>query len=137
VDAAALCTHFDQRRGAVISVPVDPHLAENAEVGFGQLRAPAQDAFLLLAAIVRDGFGRLRNQAQPPSRLHEPESSERSRRGRRPGWSPPTKERRNRRLRSLPGPRRNRRCVSIRGVRLSRSADPGTQLLSQSFGARG
>lgn len=89
VDTAALSVHFDQRCGAVISVPFDSHLAEDAEVNLEQLHAETRDAFLLLAATVGDGFGRPRTTPQEPPCPHEPEPYVRSRRDRRPGRSHP------------------------------------------------
>ncbi|WP_307797239.1 nucleotide-binding protein [Actinomadura barringtoniae] len=58
VDIEALRTHFDKRCQAVVTVPYDPHLAQDAEVDVELLQARTRDAFLTLAATVGDGFER-------------------------------------------------------------------------------
>ncbi|MEU5877111.1 AAA family ATPase [Spirillospora sp. NPDC047279] len=57
VDVEALRAHFDRRCRAVVGVPFDPHLAEDAEVDLDRLAPAAREAFLTLAATVGDGFG--------------------------------------------------------------------------------
>ncbi|MFI0448982.1 AAA family ATPase [Actinomadura sp. 6N118] len=57
VDVGALREHFDRRCRAVVDVPFDPHLAEDAEVELDLLAPATREAFLVLAATVGDGFG--------------------------------------------------------------------------------
>jgi hypothetical protein len=40
----------------VVRIPYDAHLEEGAEVELDQLAAATQDAYLVLAATVADGF---------------------------------------------------------------------------------
>jgi MinD-like ATPase involved in chromosome partitioning or flagellar assembly len=60
VDTEALRRHFDKRCQAVVSVPYDPHLAQDAEVDVNLLRPGTREAFLTLAATVGDGFDKRR-----------------------------------------------------------------------------
>jgi MinD-like ATPase involved in chromosome partitioning or flagellar assembly len=56
VDLDRLQAHFESRCRAVVRIPYDPHLEEGAEVELDQLSAATQDAYLVLAATVGDGF---------------------------------------------------------------------------------
>ncbi|MCO6007431.1 AAA family ATPase [Actinoallomurus purpureus] len=56
VDLDRLQGHFESRCRAVVRIPYDPHLEEGAEVELEQLSAATQDAYLVLAATVGDGF---------------------------------------------------------------------------------
>ncbi|GAA4637535.1 hypothetical protein GCM10023196_091720 [Actinoallomurus vinaceus] len=56
VDLDRLQAHFESRCRAVVRIPYDPHLEEGAEVELEQLSAATQDAYLMLAATVADGF---------------------------------------------------------------------------------
>jgi MinD-like ATPase involved in chromosome partitioning or flagellar assembly len=56
VDLDRLQAHFESRCRAVVRIPYDPHLEEGAEVELEQLSAATQDAYLVLAATVGDGF---------------------------------------------------------------------------------
>ncbi|MEV0400478.1 AAA family ATPase [Actinoallomurus sp. NPDC050550] len=56
VDLDRLQAHFESRCRAVVRIPYDPHLEEGAEVELEQLSAATQDAYLMLAAMVADGF---------------------------------------------------------------------------------
>jgi MinD-like ATPase involved in chromosome partitioning or flagellar assembly len=56
VDLDRLQAHFESRCRAVVRVPYDPHLEEGAEVELDQLSQATQDAYLVLAATVGDGF---------------------------------------------------------------------------------
>jgi MinD-like ATPase involved in chromosome partitioning or flagellar assembly len=56
VDLDRLQAHFESRCRAVVRIPYDPHLEEGAEVELDQLSAATQDAYLILAATVGDGF---------------------------------------------------------------------------------
>lgn len=56
VDLDRLQAHFESRCRAVVRIPYDPHLEEGAEVELDQLSPAAQDAYLVLAATVADGF---------------------------------------------------------------------------------
>ncbi|WP_283133113.1 MinD/ParA family ATP-binding protein [Rhizohabitans arisaemae] len=60
VDLAALRNYFDERCQAVVSIPFDPHLEEDAEIELDQLGEETRNAYLTLAAIVGDGFSRPR-----------------------------------------------------------------------------
>ena len=56
VDLDRLQAHFESRCRAVVRIPYDPHLEEGAEVELEQLSQATQDAYLMLAATVADGF---------------------------------------------------------------------------------
>ncbi len=56
VDLDRLQAHFESRCRAVVRIPYDPHLEEGAEVELDQLAQSTQDAYLVLAATVADGF---------------------------------------------------------------------------------
>jgi MinD-like ATPase involved in chromosome partitioning or flagellar assembly len=56
VDLDRLQAHFESRCRAVVRIPYDPHLEEGAEVELDQLSPATQDAYLVLAATVGDGF---------------------------------------------------------------------------------
>jgi MinD-like ATPase involved in chromosome partitioning or flagellar assembly len=56
VDLDRLQAHFESRCRAVVRIPYDPHLEEGAEVELDQLSQATQDAYLVLAATVGDGF---------------------------------------------------------------------------------
>jgi MinD-like ATPase involved in chromosome partitioning or flagellar assembly len=56
VDLDRLQAHFESRCRAVVRIPYDAHLEEGAEVELDQLAAATQDAYLVLAATVADGF---------------------------------------------------------------------------------
>ena len=56
VDLDRLQAHFESRCRAVVRIPYDPHLEEGAEVELDQLSQATQDAYLILAATVADGF---------------------------------------------------------------------------------
>ncbi len=56
VDLDRLQAHFESRCRAVVRIPYDPHLEEGAEVELDQLSQATQDAYLVLAATVADGF---------------------------------------------------------------------------------
>ena len=56
VDLDRLQAHFESRCRAVVRIPYDPHLEEGAEVELDQLSSATQDAYLVLAATVGDGF---------------------------------------------------------------------------------
>jgi MinD-like ATPase involved in chromosome partitioning or flagellar assembly len=56
VDLDRLQAHFESRCRAVVRIPYDPHLEEGAEVELDQLSPATQDAYLMLAAMVGDGF---------------------------------------------------------------------------------
>jgi MinD-like ATPase involved in chromosome partitioning or flagellar assembly len=58
IDAARVRTHFEARTRAVLEVPYDPHLATGARLELSDLREPTQLAFLELAALIADRFGR-------------------------------------------------------------------------------
>ncbi|HEV7932129.1 MAG TPA: MinD/ParA family protein [Actinomadura sp.] len=60
VDLDRLQQHFESRSRAVVRLPYDPHLEEGAEVELDQLTAATQDAYLVLAATIGDGFARQR-----------------------------------------------------------------------------
>jgi len=56
VDLDRLEQHFAARCRAVVRVPYDPHLEEGAEVHLEYLDTETADAYLVLAALVADGF---------------------------------------------------------------------------------
>jgi MinD-like ATPase involved in chromosome partitioning or flagellar assembly len=56
VDLDRLQAHFESRCRAVVRIPYDPHLEEGAEVELDQLSTATQEAYLVLAAEVGDGF---------------------------------------------------------------------------------
>ena len=56
VDLDRLQAHFESRCRAVVRIPYDPHLEEGAEVELDQLSQATQEAYLVLAATVGDGF---------------------------------------------------------------------------------
>jgi MinD-like ATPase involved in chromosome partitioning or flagellar assembly len=56
VDLDRLQAHFESRCRAVVRIPYDPHLEEGAEVELEQLSTATQEAYLVLAATVGDGF---------------------------------------------------------------------------------
>jgi MinD-like ATPase involved in chromosome partitioning or flagellar assembly len=56
VDLDRLQAHFESRCRAVVRIPYDPHLEEGAEVELDELSPATQDAYLVLAATVGDGF---------------------------------------------------------------------------------
>lgn len=58
VDMDALQVHFRDRCRAVVNIPYDAHLEEDAELDLDQLSSEARDAYLVLAATVGEGFGR-------------------------------------------------------------------------------
>jgi MinD-like ATPase involved in chromosome partitioning or flagellar assembly len=60
VDLDRLQQHFESRCRAVVRIPYDPHLEEGAEVELDQLTPATQDAYLVLAATIGDGFARSR-----------------------------------------------------------------------------
>jgi MinD-like ATPase involved in chromosome partitioning or flagellar assembly len=60
VDLDRLQQHFESRCRAVVRIPYDPHLEEGAEVELDQLAAATMDAYLVLAAMIGDGFARQR-----------------------------------------------------------------------------
>ncbi|MBC6468444.1 AAA family ATPase [Actinomadura alba] len=60
VDLDRLQQHFESRCRAVVRIPYDPHLEEGAEVELDQLAPATQDAYLVLAATIGDGFARMR-----------------------------------------------------------------------------
>ncbi|MBC6457130.1 AAA family ATPase [Actinomadura sp. HBU206391] len=60
VDLDRLQQHFESRCRAVVRIPYDAHLEEGAEVELDQLTPATQDAYLVLAATIGDGFGRSR-----------------------------------------------------------------------------
>jgi MinD-like ATPase involved in chromosome partitioning or flagellar assembly len=60
VDLDRLQQHFESRCRAVVRLPYDPHLEEGAEVELDRLTAATQDAYLVLAATIGDGFARQR-----------------------------------------------------------------------------
>jgi MinD-like ATPase involved in chromosome partitioning or flagellar assembly len=66
VDLARLEEHFAARCRAVTRVPYDPHLEEGAELELDQLQRATMDAYLMLAAVVGDGFARPRMAAPRP-----------------------------------------------------------------------
>jgi MinD-like ATPase involved in chromosome partitioning or flagellar assembly len=57
VDRSRVRSHFEARCRAVVEVPHDPHLATGGRIQLDRLRQPTLDAFLLLAALLADGFG--------------------------------------------------------------------------------
>jgi MinD-like ATPase involved in chromosome partitioning or flagellar assembly len=65
IDLNRLEEHFAARCRAVTRIPYDSHLEEGAEVELEQLSRPTADAYLTLAAIVGDGFGRPRRPEVP------------------------------------------------------------------------
>jgi MinD-like ATPase involved in chromosome partitioning or flagellar assembly len=56
VDLDRLQAHFESRCRAVVRIPYDAHLEEGAEVELEQLSTATQEAYLVLAATVGDGF---------------------------------------------------------------------------------
>ncbi len=56
VDLDRLQAHFESRCRAVVRIPYDPHLEEGAEVELDELSTATQEAYLVLAATVGDGF---------------------------------------------------------------------------------
>jgi len=60
VDVDRLQQHFAGRCRAVVRIPFDAHLEEGAEVELELLSAETADAYLELAALVADSFGRSR-----------------------------------------------------------------------------
>ncbi|MFP3968259.1 AAA family ATPase [Actinomadura fulvescens] len=56
VDLDKLQAHFESRCRAVVRIPYDDHLEEGAEVALEQLAPPTREAYLMLAAVVGDGF---------------------------------------------------------------------------------
>jgi MinD-like ATPase involved in chromosome partitioning or flagellar assembly len=56
VDLDRLEAHFASRCRDVIRIPYDPHLEEGAEVELDLLAHATQDAYVMLAATVADGF---------------------------------------------------------------------------------
>jgi MinD-like ATPase involved in chromosome partitioning or flagellar assembly len=60
VDVDRLQQHFAGRCRAVVRIPFDAHLEEGAEVELELLSAETADAYLELAALVADSFGRPR-----------------------------------------------------------------------------
>ncbi len=58
VDGERLVAHFEARCRAVVVVPRDPHLATGGRIELDALRPATSDAFLELAALVADDFGR-------------------------------------------------------------------------------
>lgn len=60
VDQDALRAHFDSRCRAVVSIPFDPHLEEDAELDIDELRKETRYAYLQLAAMIGSGFSRPR-----------------------------------------------------------------------------
>ncbi|MFP3966886.1 MinD/ParA family protein [Actinomadura fulvescens] len=56
IDVHALRSHFERRCRAVVAVPFDAHLAEDAEIDLDLMGAGTREAFLRLAATVGDGF---------------------------------------------------------------------------------
>ena len=58
VDGERLVAHFEARCRAVVIVPRDPHLATGGRIELDALRPATSDAFLELAALVADDFGR-------------------------------------------------------------------------------
>jgi MinD-like ATPase involved in chromosome partitioning or flagellar assembly len=63
VDLDRLEQHFAARSRAVVRVPYDPHLEEGAEVELEMLNEETADAYLILAALVADGFARPRRSS--------------------------------------------------------------------------
>ena len=57
VDRARVRDHFEARCRAVVEIPHDPHLATGGRIELSRLRQPTLDAFLVLAALLADGFG--------------------------------------------------------------------------------
>ena len=57
VDRGRVRSHFEARCRAVVEVPHDPHLATGGRIQLDRLRQPTLDAFLMLAALLADGFG--------------------------------------------------------------------------------
>ena len=58
VDIDRLRAHFGERCRGVVEVPHDPHLATGGRIELDRLRPATRDAFLALAALLADGFGR-------------------------------------------------------------------------------
>ena len=56
VDRAAIRAHFAARCRGVVEIPFDPALAMGGRIVLPALRQPTIDAFLLLGALVVDGF---------------------------------------------------------------------------------
>ncbi|MCO1654338.1 MinD/ParA family ATP-binding protein [Pseudonocardia humida] len=65
VDVRRVREHFARRCRAVVEVPHDPHLATGAVIEPARLAQPTLDAFLEMAALLADRFGRA---AAPPAR---------------------------------------------------------------------
>jgi MinD-like ATPase involved in chromosome partitioning or flagellar assembly len=63
VDLDRLEQHFAARSRAVVRVPYDPHLEEGAEVELEMLNEETADAYLVLAALVADGFAHPRRSS--------------------------------------------------------------------------
>ncbi|HVT68527.1 MAG TPA: AAA family ATPase, partial [Trebonia sp.] len=63
VDLDRLEQHFAARCRAVVRVPYDTHLEEGAEFELNLLNSGTADAYLMLAALVADGFDRPRRSA--------------------------------------------------------------------------
>ena len=63
VDLDRLEQHFAARSRAVVRVPYDPHLEEGAEVELEMLNEETADAYLILAALVADGFAHPRRSS--------------------------------------------------------------------------
>jgi MinD-like ATPase involved in chromosome partitioning or flagellar assembly len=63
VDLDRLEQHFAARSRAVVRVPYDPHLEEGAEVELEMLNEETSDAYLILAALVADGFAHPRRSS--------------------------------------------------------------------------
>ncbi|RKS79433.1 MinD-like ATPase involved in chromosome partitioning or flagellar assembly [Actinomadura pelletieri DSM 43383] len=62
VDLDKLQAHFESRCRAVVRIPYDDHLEEGAEVELEQLAPGTREAYLMLAAVVGDGFAYQRPQ---------------------------------------------------------------------------
>ncbi|WP_233525775.1 MinD/ParA family ATP-binding protein [Actinomadura spongiicola] len=62
VDLDKLQAHFESRCRAVVRIPYDDHLEEGAEVELDQLAPGTREAYLMLAAVVGDGFAYQRPQ---------------------------------------------------------------------------
>ncbi|MFI6326533.1 AAA family ATPase [Nonomuraea sp. NPDC050556] len=56
VDMDALRSHFRDRCRAIVDIPFDTHLEEDAELDLDQLTPGIREAYLVLAATVGDGF---------------------------------------------------------------------------------
>jgi MinD-like ATPase involved in chromosome partitioning or flagellar assembly len=67
VDLDRLEQHFAARSRAVVRIPYDAHLEEGAEVELDLLSPETAEAFLVLAAIVGDGFAVPRRSRSPVS----------------------------------------------------------------------